>query len=55
MPVTLLSERENAGMGFSVPHPSLFAFLTAGNSKVPPCAPDRAGMLQKDLQITSLP
>ena len=53
--MTLLPEGENTGMGFSVPHPSLFAFLTAGDSKVPPSAPDHAGMLQKDLQITSLP
>lgn len=32
--------------GFSVLHPSLFAFLAAGNSKVLPSAPDHAGMLQ---------
>lgn len=53
--VTLLPEREDTGMGVSIPHPSLFAFLTAGSSKVPPSAPNHAGMLQKDLQITSLP
>lgn len=32
--------------GFSVLHPSLFAFLAAGNSKVLPSAPHHAGMLQ---------
>jgi len=53
--VTLLCERANTGKRFSVPHPSLFAFLTAGNSKMPPSAHNHAGMLQKDLQITSLP
>lgn len=32
--------------GFSVLHPSPFAFLAAGNSKVLPSAPHHAGMLQ---------
>lgn len=32
--------------GFSVLHPSPFAFLAAGNSKALPSAPHRAGMLQ---------
>lgn len=44
--VILLPGSWSTVKGFSVLHPSLFAFLAAGNSKVLPSAPKHAGMLQ---------
>lgn len=42
----LLPGSQSSARGFSALHPSPFAFLAAGNSKVLPSAPDHAGMLQ---------
>lgn len=44
-------KEKTQGWGFLFP---VIAFLNAGNSEVPPSAPNHVGMLQKDLHITAL-